>query len=403
MSIELKLLQAIAQDRSLLPIVEAHLPKNVLSTLGGNILKELTTYYTNDSAVLCVDKDIFVSHMGSKLKNLPNRDVVYTLIDKLFDPVSIPNVLGLLKDLQIEAISEEVLRCVSQKKWKTLPKLLTKLEAVTTSTNTTNEVEVSLVNNLILDTLFNSDNTKRIFKLAPKKLNEEIGGGARRGNHIGIVAVPETGKSLIAINMLASLCNQGHKVLYIGNEDPLSSIAVRFACRFLKQPEGIIRSNMEAVQEQLNNTGYKNLFMASLPFSSTSAITKLVEECHPDVLCVDQIRNIVCTDSGGLTSTLEAASKYMRNVAKKYNLLAISVTQAGDCATGKLVLDRSDVDSSKIGFAAQLDLMLGVGVNQEWYDAEKRMLSLKGKNKLSGKHTFFPVRINRQTNEVTEI
>ncbi len=84
----------------------------------------------------------------------------------------------------------------------------------------------------------------------------------------------------------------------------------------------------------------------------------------------------------------------MRRMAKQYNLLAISVTQAADIAEGRLVLSRQHVADSKIGWAASLDLMIGLGTNEDYRQAGRTMISLMGKNKISGEHIYFPVLVD---------
>jgi hypothetical protein len=83
----------------------------------------------------------------------------------------------------------------------------------------------------------------------------------------------------------------------------------------------------------------------------------------------------------------------MRNIAKKYDAVAITVTQAGDSAEGKAVLDMGDVDSSNTGIPGACDVLLGIGATEQHKEQGLRILSLS-KNKLGGVHDSFPVRFN---------
>ena len=113
---------------------------------------------------------------------------------------------------------------------------------------------------------------------------------------------------------------------------------------------------------------------------------------QPDVLIVDQIRNVQ-TGGDGLTVGLERAGVEMRNIAGEFDLLAVSVTQAGESASNKLVLGLSDIDSSKTGLPATTDVMIGVGVDENYDSRGKRMVSL-AKNKVGADHSYFSVDVD---------
>ena len=93
------------------------------------------------------------------------------------------------------------------------------------------------------------------------------------------------------------------------------------------------------------------------------------------------------------TNQLEEAANAMRNIAKRYDAIAITVTQAGDSAQGKAVLDMGDVDSSNTGIPGACDVLLGIGGTEQQIAQGIRTLSLS-KNKIGGVHDSFPVRFN---------
>jgi hypothetical protein len=51
---------------------------------------------------------------------------------------------------------------------------------------------------------------------------------------------------------------------------------------------------------------------------------------------------------------------------------------------------------------AQMDLIIGIGSNEEYDGKSWRMISLP-KNKLSGEHLYFPVLIDTKINKITSI
>lgn len=98
-------------------------------------------------------------------------------------------------------------------------------------------------------------------------------------------------------------------------------------------------------------------------------------------MVIDQMRNLVCQEESRVQQ-LETIARELRRLAIRHQVLVVSVTQAGDSASGKLTLDMSDVDGSKTGIQGTCDLMVGIGVNDAYLESGHRMLSFP-KNKLS--------------------
>ena len=107
------------------------------------------------------------------------------------------------------------------------------------------------------------------------------------------------------------------------------------------------------------------------------------------MLVLDQLRNLNMKQDNYVLA-LEQAAKQARQWAKRYSCVVVSVTQAGDSAEGKSVLDMGDVDYSNTGIPAQADLMIGLGANKKNASRGEIVFNLP-KNKISGKHEYFPV------------
>jgi len=118
-------------------------------------------------------------------------------------------------------------------------------------------------------------------------------------------------------------------------------------------------------------------------------IEKYIRKVEPDVLIVDQMRNLESSDTNRVLQ-LDAVARNLRNLGKKYNLYNFSLTQAGDSADNKLYLEMGDVDFSNTGVPGAADCMIGVGANREFLANGFRMLSFP-KNKIG--HTKEPVRV----------
>ena len=117
-------------------------------------------------------------------------------------------------------------------------------------------------------------------------------------------------------------------------------------------------------------------------------------------MVIDQLRNID-VDSENRTQALEKAATEARNTAKKFDIPVISVTQAGDSASGRTILSRGDIDGSNVGMPATADLMLGIGCTMEMEQRNMRVLSFP-KNKISGRHEPINITIDPLLSRVVE-
>lgn len=237
-------------------------------------------------------------------------------------------------------------------------------------------------------------------RLWPKQLNDKLDGGALRGHHVLVFARPETGKTLFAINLCAGFLNQKLSVLYVGNEEPSADIRDRLRGRLLKTGKSYIRGNRS---ECVTRLGSLDIGMLHITEGTSFQEVRRLLSTRPNenwsVVILDQIRNMRLK-SDSRTSELEAAGIEARAIAKEFNVLVVSITQAGDSATNKVYLEMSDVDSSKTGIPASADLMVGIGADEAMKLNGLLGISLP-KNKLSGLHDKFTVNCNFQTGEIT--
>lgn len=241
-----------------------------------------------------------------------------------------------------------------------------------------------------LDKLYAREN---LIQLAPAILNERVEGGATRGDHIILFARPELGKSLFAINMTAHFLKQGLKILYIGNEDPIQKIQYRLRSNLSNLSRHVIEKHGQKGIEEANKRARRygmedRALLYHLHPGSITEIDELCDEHRPDVLCIDQIRNV----GGGtdLTQKLNQVAIDVRAMLGRYGMLGISITQANapEGHSPKVWLRDTDVDSSRTGLPAQADLLLGIGADDDMLIKGERAISIC-KNKLSGNHDGF--------------
>ena len=228
-----------------------------------------------------------------------------------------------------------------------------------------------------------------LIQIWPQSLNNRLDGGVKPGHHIVLFGRPEMGKTMCVIDMMAGFLSQGLRVLYVGNEDPIDDINMRVVNRLSLMSKYEVLNDPEGAELRAKNAGYDLLIMASLSPGTRREIQELIEKHEPEVLVIDQLRNLDVSNDNYVLQ-LDMVAKMARTWAKRYSCVVVSVTQAGDSASGKAVLDMGDVDWSNTGIPATADLMIGIGATDKNAQRGEIVFSTP-KNKISGKHEYFAV------------
>lgn len=229
--------------------------------------------------------------------------------------------------------------------------------------------------------------------LYPKSLNDFIGGGVERGHNVTVYARPEAGKSLFAINNAAMLAKQGYKILYVANEEPARDVTRRVLSRIARIDIEHMRDR-EVLNDAFKAAGkaYKNWNLLHKANISARDIRRQCARLRPDIVIVDQLKNLYVTEDNRALQ-LDRVARQIREIGIEHNCATLSITQAGESAEGELVLRMTDVEWSNTGIPGAADLLIGIGVNDEFMSQDKRMLSIC-KNKVNSQHGAFPVWIN---------
>lgn len=243
--------------------------------------------------------------------------------------------------------------------------------------------------------------TEGLMKVLPTALNDRLDGGVLGGTHILIFGRPEAGKSMFAINMACGFLKQDLPGIYFINEDRTRNVASRFMQNLTQSDKNQVRADFHNIRQQALDAGLDKLTVIGLSPGNLKQIEEAIKKYEPRWIVLDQIRNIL-VKAESRVNQLEAAATGMRNLIKRYNLVGISVTQAGDSATNKEYLEMGDVDFSNTGIPAQADLMIGIGVTDTLEQAGVRGVSLP-KNKISGLHDKFCVQVMPITSKVISI
>jgi replicative DNA helicase len=206
-----------------------------------------------------------------------------------------------------------------------------------------------------------------------------------------IFARPETGKSALAVSLCAApdgFCQQGAKVLYIGNEEATRRTKLRAIQSFTGMTTTDIQANPDLASSRYLAIRDR-LIMKDAQEWDMTMLDGYVARIKPDILVVDQLDKVnIAGQFGGTHEKLREIYRQARELAKRHECGIIAVSQASAEAEGRVRLDFSMMENSRTGKAAEADLICGVGKSSGEDDDgpdPTRFLQIS-KNKLSGWH-----------------
>lgn len=382
---ENKILNAACWDRSAYDKIVLFRASDSISDKGKIVLKAIGDYYRADPNANKIDKQILEERLT---RDFPKHSDLFKAIVNSFEEVSVPNIISEIIALKKVALKERLAAaCTAGDKDDEIDKLYRELETIRLKEN--HSVSADIYRATSATEVVEQTTGQNLIKILPKEVNAALGGGVLRKHHIVIFARPDVGKTAFCINLVEGFLRQNLVVLYIGNEDPVHHILKRTMSRITQMPQKQIDAFPEKANALLAKRNWDNFIFAEMYPGSPSEIRELVEEYSPDILFVDQARNLDMRENNRVLQ-LESACKFVRDISKKHNMVGVSVVQAGDSAENKLILGMGDVDFSNTGIPATADLMLGLGCNQDYEQNGHRMISFP-KNKINGNKE--PVRV----------
>lgn len=371
------------------------------------VMAKVGEYYKRDPDAQAVAVDVLTTQIAETIRNDKHITLFSDFIAKAVGGVgSDVNVRAAILLSKQQEIADQVAQVLVDKGANSpdaapLLEELNRLRAMT-SLEELEEEGLESYHNIDLSSLVLSEyDPDNIIKLYPLSLNERVDNGAKRGHHITVYGRPEVSKSATCINMNCGFARQGKRSLYFINEDRPQDIIIRHVSNLSGMTKHQIHADPKKAQAAAEDAGYGNIMIVSCAPGTPRQIKEYVEKFKPDCIIVDQLRNLKVR-ADNRVNQLEQAATAIRNIAKEMNVLAVSVTQAGDSADGKAVLEMGDVDFSNTGIPAQADLMIGIGMDATLEAESLRVFSLP-KNKLSGKHENFPVRLIPHLSRVTSV
>lgn len=391
--LEKKLISTIASSREAFTKMVPYLDSAdwEWSVMGTLVYPSIKEFYDVDKQVSSVDWSII---QGGLEKELPKKgSLIREYIISLPNPASLPNTLKLLEDTKREKLGFALMQALSRHNEGEARRIMEEYLALDIS-----EDKEEMYNSTPIETLAEAFQGKNIIPIYPTIIGDYIGGGLPRQSQVCIIGRPDRGKTVFAINMAVGAAENGYKVMYVANEDADKKVVLRIVSRFVREPESVIKASPGKWYEKALENGYANMYVVPMYPGSYREIRKWVERIKPDMVVVDQIRN-VHFDKDNLTVNLEKAGKGMRNLAKEFNFVSVLVSQAGESAEEKLWLDMSDVDSSKTGLQGALDMLIAIGGNKELKEKNQIILNFP-KNKLSATIKPITASIDYTTNTI---
>lgn len=383
------ILAAMMQSRECYETFEQYGYGEGLGPVSRIIARFVGEYYGHDNAVQQCDAQVIAARADRDLPNPKHAAAVKAALSSLPTSVSTRNFIVDVRRHRKTAIGDKLSLAIANRVPQDDIDLLVQ-EYVGVEEGRDAGLDVLGLYDISSNELV--DRGSGLIRLWPKQLNDRCDGGALPGHHLLVFARPESGKTLFCLNLVAGFLHQKKSVLYIGNEEPVTQVRDRLHARLLKLPKRALPSP-QAVIDRLRAADIGEFQVTDT--RSFAHLKRLVKMHRPDILVIDQIRNMHVSKDG-LTQQLEASAMQARALGKEHNMLVVSVTQAGDSATDKVYLDMNDVDSSKTGIPAAVDLMLGVGSSKAMRESGFIGLSLP-KNKLSGIHENFTCKVDSAT------
>ena len=323
-------------------------------------------------------------------------------------PAEIHDVRDVIDELKrVDALGEDVTTDVITKLWRAdigreIANLGINMAEGDTGALSRLQSLIERVGDGFIEDDFGEPTTDNIYELLAETSNENkckfnietlsrhlygIGGG----DFMLVAARPETGKSAFVISLAAApggFCQQGYKVVYIGNEEKTT----RTKLRAIQACSGMTREQIAEDPDLAMSmyTGVRdNLIMHDAQEWDLDKINAYCERVQPNVLILDQADKIQITGNYNAShERIRELYRSIRELAKRHDCAVIAVSQASAEAEGKLRIDFSMLEGSKTGKAAEIDVCLGIGKPSGGNDDEPnttRQLYIS-KNKLSGFH-----------------
>lgn len=370
------------------------------------VMKKVGEYYARDGNAQSVLPEVLVAQLQETIRNEKHiamfSEFIAESVAQQSSDANVRAVVLLAKQQEVgDQLTQALATSVGEEKIDSLIKELQDLRAMTSIDQLADhglEIYDQIDLSALMSVEYDPDN---LIKIYPQSLNDRLDGGAKKGHHVVVYGRPESMKTGLCINAHCGFGRQGKRSIYFINEDRPQDVILRKVSNLSGMTKRQIQQNPRRAEELAKANGFDNLIVVSCSPGTPAQIEKYIEQYEPDCIIIDQLRNLQ-VKAETRTNQLEYAATQARTIGKKWNVLVLSVTQAGDSGSNKAVLEMGDIDSSNTGIPAQADVLIGVGVDATLEAERRRVLSLP-KNKISGLHESFPVNVIPELSRVSSV
>lgn len=382
MESEASIISACIADRTAYDVV-VQLESNAdLSPNGVVLFKFIAEYYKRDGKCQSVDVEVLLSTIETQKPM--SCEKLAKVLDNLPEP-SPANLITLLTEQRLKRIAADMTAAFASGDTEKAANLADEYNDVYKLGVQSEETEDALFEVYQGTTMSELEEQKRKggnLVLLPDILGHIVYDLAY-GDHICIFGMVNRGKSTVCAQIAGDFAYNDNIVLYIGNEDPAVRMVQRFICNMAACTVEEAREDEKGTTARAMAEGYGNIIFKHLPETRMGDIRRLIERFEPDVVIVDQARNVIPDgkEKDG-AAKMETIFHQLRMLYSKYGVLGVSVTQAGDKdAKGKpldnkVKLEQNDIADSKYGVAATMDVMIGIGATKPMMDMKQLYLNV---------------------------
>lgn len=393
-----KVLAACMSSREAFDKVRGHVDASDMTPMAAFWWPLIAEWYGTDPVAMGVDISLLKAK-GLRKVDDKLEETMTTWFDALPEVPSAANVVADLLEVKRYAKGNELGAAIaSGDDRKAIKRLLAEYDELLVATSFDNS-KVQYASSG--EELFTTLSQAKKWRLSPKLLDERTEGGLSPGDFMILFGRKEMGKTLFCVNLVCGFLRQGARVQYVGNEDSIDKIKFRIMSNLANMTKAELFKWQDVALERARKHGFDDrLFMTHLHPGTVAEIEELVVNHEPDILIIDQVRNIG-GGGDGLTARLNQVAIDVRQLISKHQIVGVGVTQAhaGEHGRPKLWLDNDDMDSSRTGLPAQGDLICGISADESMKNHNTRTLSLPT-NKIGGHHEGFTYKIDTQRNKV---
>ena len=356
-------------------------PEAELSPMAGFWWSLIGQWYQQDNQATSVDRKILLQR-GKKRAPHAHVDTMLGYFETIPETPSPQNVVAHVLEIKRGAIGNQLAMLSNAPAEEVLPVAQLYVELLSAETLESQETWKEAEGDEDLERM--QDRTQG-YKLLPSTLHSRTHAGAGPGDHIVIFGATEIGKSTFTVNLVAGFLRQGAKVLYVSNEDAAWKIRGRVRGNLAGMTREQMEKNPQAAKSRSEAKGMGLLYSGNMDPGDVAQIEKKLDEVDADVVVIDQARNLRATvgKSSNITQRMDQVAQEVRSLLIRRQVLGVSVVQAhaGEHGKPSVWYHADDVDSSRVGFPAQADLLIGIGATDEMQAQGVRAISIC-KNKL---------------------